>query len=52
MINGRIIEMLDRNDTDSFEVTEFDTFTMLMDRWKVLEPLTNKDYGVHSQLKC
>lgn len=41
MINGRIIEMLDRDNTDSFEVTEFDTFTMLMDRWEVLEPLSN-----------
>jgi hypothetical protein len=33
--------MLDRDNTDSFEVTEFDTFTMLMDRWEVLEPLSN-----------
>lgn len=56
MINGRIIEMLDRDNTDSFEVTEFDTFTMLMDRWEVIEPLTNKkiddkNYGVHPHLK-
>lgn len=41
MINGRILEMLDRDDSDGFEVKEFDTFTMLMDRWEVLEPLSN-----------
>lgn len=41
MINGRIIEMLDRDNSDGFEVKEFDTFTMLMDRWEVLEPLSN-----------
>lgn len=41
MINGRIIEMLDRDGGETFEVKEFDTFTMLMDRWEVLEPLTN-----------
>ena len=34
--NGRIFELLDREDSSCNEITEFSVFEMLMDRWQIL----------------
>lgn len=40
MINNKIIEMIARENGDntSYEIKEFDVFTMLMDNWQIVEP--------------
>lgn len=37
-LNGRIYEMMDRQDNNCFEITEFSVFEMMIDKWQVLPP--------------
>ena len=40
MINNKIIEIIAREngDNSSYEINEFDVFTMLIDGWQIIEP--------------
>lgn len=44
MVNNKIIEINARNneDNNSFEIEEFDVFTMLMNTWQIVEPNTQQ----------
>lgn len=37
-LNGRIYEMIDRQDNNCFEISEFSVFEMMIDKWQVLPP--------------
>lgn len=37
-LNGRIYEMMNRQDDNCFEKQEFSVFEMMIDRWQVLLP--------------
>lgn len=37
MLNNRIFTIQDRSDGCSKEIKEFDTFSMLMNKWKILK---------------
>lgn len=45
MINGRVYELLDRDNDNAFEIDEFSIFDMLKDTWQVLKPLGNSQKG-------
>ena len=35
-LNGRVYEMMDRDDNNCFEISEFSVFDMMIDKWQVL----------------
>lgn len=37
MLNNKIFSIQDRSDGSSKEIKEFDTFSMLMNKWKILK---------------
>lgn len=46
LLNGRIYQLMDRQDNNCFEIDEFSVFDMMIDKWQVLPPnsiITHKE---------